>query len=125
MCIRDRSTITKMSLGCFGVVASNLIKAFAAFQAGSGQASWLWVLGAIAVITVGELYLSPIGLSPVSYTHLPSNNALGTVVQAADRGNVDTVIIGGRVRKYRGKVVGLDMNKVKAMTCLLYTSRCV
>jgi cytosine/adenosine deaminase-related metal-dependent hydrolase len=45
----------------------------------------------------------------------PSNNALGTVVQAADRGNVDTVIIGGRVRKYRGKVVGLDMNKVKAM----------
>jgi cytosine/adenosine deaminase-related metal-dependent hydrolase len=46
----------------------------------------------------------------------PSNNALGTVVQAADRGNVDTVIIGGRVRKYRGKVVGLDMNKVKAMT---------
>jgi 5-methylthioadenosine/S-adenosylhomocysteine deaminase len=45
----------------------------------------------------------------------PSNNALGTVVQAADRGNVDTVIIGGRIRKYRGKVVGLDMNKVKAM----------
>jgi len=45
----------------------------------------------------------------------PSNNALGTVVQAADRGNVDTVIIGGRVRKYRGKVVGLDMNEVKAM----------
>src|ERR1700734_282323 len=27
----------------------------------------------------------------------PSNNALGTVVQAADRGNVDTVFIGGRV----------------------------
>ena len=36
----------------------------------------------------------------------PPNNALGVVVQAADRGNVDTVIIGGRVRKYRGKVVG-------------------
>jgi POT family proton-dependent oligopeptide transporter len=62
----EPSTITKMSLGCFGVVASNLIKAFAAFQAGSGQASWLWVLGAIAVITVGELYLSPIGLSLVT-----------------------------------------------------------
>jgi 5-methylthioadenosine/S-adenosylhomocysteine deaminase len=45
----------------------------------------------------------------------PSNNAVGTVVQAADRGNVDTVIIGGRVRKYRGKVVDLDMKKLKAM----------
>jgi 5-methylthioadenosine/S-adenosylhomocysteine deaminase len=45
----------------------------------------------------------------------PPNNALGVVVQAADRGNIDTVIIGGRVRKYRGKVVGLDMGKLKGM----------
>jgi cytosine/adenosine deaminase-related metal-dependent hydrolase len=28
----------------------------------------------------------------------PSNNALGTVVQAAESSNIDTVIIGGRVR---------------------------
>jgi cytosine/adenosine deaminase-related metal-dependent hydrolase len=45
----------------------------------------------------------------------PSNNAIGTVVQAAERSNVDTVIIGGRVRKYRGKVVGLDMRRLKTM----------
>jgi 5-methylthioadenosine/S-adenosylhomocysteine deaminase len=45
----------------------------------------------------------------------PSNNAIGTVVQAAERSNVDTVIIGGRVRKYRGRVVGLDMVSLKAM----------
>jgi len=45
----------------------------------------------------------------------PPNNAVGVVVQAADRGNVDTVIIGGRVRKYRGKVIGLDMAKLKGM----------
>jgi POT family proton-dependent oligopeptide transporter len=62
----EPSTITKMSLGCFGVVAANLVKAFAAYQAGAGQASWLWVLGSIAIITVGELYLSPIGLSLVT-----------------------------------------------------------
>ena len=62
----EPSTITKMSLGCCGVVASNLVKAFAAWQAGAGQASWLWVLGAIAIITVGELYLSPVGLSLVT-----------------------------------------------------------
>src|SRR3984957_12231634 len=45
----------------------------------------------------------------------PSNNAIGTVVQAAERSNVDTVIIGGRVRKYRGSVVGLNMVSLKAM----------
>jgi 5-methylthioadenosine/S-adenosylhomocysteine deaminase len=45
----------------------------------------------------------------------PSNNAVGTVVQAAERSNIDTVIIGGRVRKYRGEVVGLDMKRLKAM----------
>ena len=43
----------------------------------------------------------------------PSNNALGTVVQAADRSNVDTVIIGGRIRKRGGRIVGLDMAKLK------------
>jgi 5-methylthioadenosine/S-adenosylhomocysteine deaminase len=45
----------------------------------------------------------------------PSNNAIGTVVQAAERSNIDTVIIGGRVRKYRRQVVGLDMVSLKAM----------
>jgi cytosine/adenosine deaminase-related metal-dependent hydrolase len=45
----------------------------------------------------------------------PSNNAIGTVVQAAERSNVDTVIIGGRIRKYAGKVIGLDMTRLKAM----------
>ncbi|MGA7430405.1 MAG: MFS transporter, partial [Xanthobacteraceae bacterium] len=62
----EPSTITKMALGCFGVTAANLVKAFAAFYAGAGQASWLWVLGSIAIITVGELYLSPVGLSLVT-----------------------------------------------------------
>src|SRR5271169_4328655 len=40
----EPSTITKMALGCFGVTAANLIRAFAAFHAGASQASWLWVL---------------------------------------------------------------------------------
>ena len=45
----------------------------------------------------------------------PSNNALGTVVQAAERSNVETVIIGGRVRKHQGNVMSLDMTHLKAM----------
>jgi POT family proton-dependent oligopeptide transporter len=39
----------------------------AAWQAGpDGKASWLWLFGYFVVITAGELYLSPIGLSLVS-----------------------------------------------------------
>jgi 5-methylthioadenosine/S-adenosylhomocysteine deaminase len=45
----------------------------------------------------------------------PSNNAVGTVVQAAERSNVDIVIIAGRVRKYRGKVADLDTSGLRAM----------
>ncbi len=62
----EPSTVTKMALGCFGLTAANLIMGFAAFHAGAGQASWLWLLGSIAVTTVGELYLSPVGLSLVT-----------------------------------------------------------
>ena len=43
----------------------------------------------------------------------PSNNALGTVVAAADVKNVDTVIIGGTVRKAAGKVIGVNWPKLK------------
>jgi POT family proton-dependent oligopeptide transporter len=40
--------------------------AAAALHAGGGKASWLWLLGYFVVITIGELYISPIGLSLVS-----------------------------------------------------------
>jgi 5-methylthioadenosine/S-adenosylhomocysteine deaminase len=46
----------------------------------------------------------------------PSNNAIGTVVAAADSRNVDTVIIGGKVRKFAGRIAGLDMAAFKRMT---------
>ena len=45
----------------------------------------------------------------------PLNNALGTVVQAADVGNVDTVIIGGAIRKRRGALVGVDMQRFRQL----------
>jgi proton-dependent oligopeptide transporter, POT family len=38
----------------------------AAWVAGGGQASWLWLFFYFVVITVGELYLSPVGLSLVT-----------------------------------------------------------
>ena len=62
----EPSTISKMALGCFLVAVSYLIMAAAAWHAGAGMASWLWLFAYFVVITVGELYLSPIGLSLVT-----------------------------------------------------------
>jgi len=62
----EPSTVVKMALGCFGVTLANLILVFAAWQAGAEKASWWWLFAFFAVITIGELYLSPVGLSFVT-----------------------------------------------------------
>jgi POT family proton-dependent oligopeptide transporter len=62
----EPSTVTKMALGCFGVALSYLIMAGAAWSAGGNSATWWWLFAYFVVITIGELYLSPIGLSLVS-----------------------------------------------------------
>ncbi|MDS7595480.1 amidohydrolase family protein [Agrobacterium tumefaciens] len=46
----------------------------------------------------------------------PSANAVGTVAGAADRGNVETVIVGGTIRKSGGKLTGVDMPKIHRAT---------
>jgi POT family proton-dependent oligopeptide transporter len=55
-----------MALGCFGVTLSYLVMALAAWHAGAGKASWLWLFAFFVIITIGELYLSPVGLSLVT-----------------------------------------------------------
>jgi POT family proton-dependent oligopeptide transporter len=62
----EPSTIYKMAIGCLLVGAANLLMAGAAVLAGPGKASWLWIVLYNAVLTLGELYLSPVGLSLVS-----------------------------------------------------------
>jgi proton-dependent oligopeptide transporter, POT family len=71
-------TITKMAYGCFGVTAAYLIMVAAALSVSSvagganaaaaagSKASWLWLFAYFVVITLGELYLSPVGLSFVT-----------------------------------------------------------
>ncbi len=44
----------------------------------------------------------------------PSGNAFGTVVHAAERSNIDTVMIGGRIVKRDGKVLGVDSERLRA-----------
>jgi POT family proton-dependent oligopeptide transporter len=61
----EPSTVNKMALGCFGLALGYLILAGAAWVT-AGKASWLWLFAFFVVITLGELYISPIGLSLVS-----------------------------------------------------------
>ena len=42
----------------------------------------------------------------------PLNNAAGVVVNQMNPGNVDTVFIAGKVKKWRGNLVGVDMPRV-------------
>lgn len=44
----------------------------------------------------------------------PSGNAFGTVVHAADRSNIDTVLIGGRIVKRNGTLAGVDSARLRA-----------
>ena len=63
---REPSTVAKMAIGCFLNAAAYLVMVAAASTSAGGQASWLWLFGYFVVITVGELYLSPVGLSLVT-----------------------------------------------------------
>ena len=64
---REPTTVNKMAIGCFGVAAANMVLALAATWAGGdAKVSWLWLAGYFVIITIGELYLSPTGLSLVT-----------------------------------------------------------
>jgi POT family proton-dependent oligopeptide transporter len=57
----------KMALGCLLAGGSFLVMIFAAHGTGPDERrSAAWLLGTIFVLTMGELYLSPIGLSLVT-----------------------------------------------------------
>ena len=62
----EPSTVAKMAIGCFLAAVAYLVLVAAAWHANGAQASWLWLFGYFFILTVGELYLSPVGLSLVS-----------------------------------------------------------
>ncbi|TMD47369.1 MAG: hypothetical protein E6I86_09330 [Chloroflexi bacterium] len=47
--------------------------------------------------------------------NLPLNNAIGTVVQGADTKNVDIVWIAGELKKWRGTILGVDLDRVRSL----------
>ena len=63
----EPSSIMKMAMGCFLAGASYLVMVLAVQGTGPEERrSIAWLLGTIFILTIGELYLSPIGLSFVT-----------------------------------------------------------
>jgi POT family proton-dependent oligopeptide transporter len=62
----EPSSIAKMAIGCFCVALAYLVLTVAAWQAGEGEASWLWQIAFFVLSGLGQYYVWPTGLSLVS-----------------------------------------------------------
>jgi POT family proton-dependent oligopeptide transporter len=62
----EPSSIAKMAIGCFCLALAYLVLTVAAWQAGEGEASWLWQVAFFVLAALGEYYVWPTGLSLVS-----------------------------------------------------------
>jgi POT family proton-dependent oligopeptide transporter len=62
----EPATATKLAIGCLINSLAYLIMVAAALSSAGEKVSWLWLLVYFAIITVGELYLSPTSLSLVT-----------------------------------------------------------
>jgi POT family proton-dependent oligopeptide transporter len=70
---KEPGSISKMALGCTMVGVSFLPLIYIAHGLGETQrVSFLWLVGATFILTLGELYLSPIGQSLVAQVAPPS-----------------------------------------------------
>jgi proton-dependent oligopeptide transporter, POT family len=62
----EPTSVSKMAIGCFILGASFIVMIVGAKVVGGGKGSMFWPLFCTFLLTIGELYLSPIGLSLVT-----------------------------------------------------------
>lgn len=63
---KEPSSVAKMAIGCLILGVGFALMGIAAIVSGGDKASVLWLVGATVLLTLGELYLSPVGLSLVT-----------------------------------------------------------
>jgi POT family proton-dependent oligopeptide transporter len=64
---REPSSVHKMAFGCLCVALANLVMLTVAASAADGaKASALWLVGYFTLVTIGELFLAPVGLALIS-----------------------------------------------------------
>ena len=75
----EPSSLKKIAQGCVYQTVGFLVLAAVALSVGeTGKASWLWLVLFIGLVTIGELYLSPISLS--LYSKLAPPQILSTMI---------------------------------------------
>ena len=62
----EPSSVSKMAIGCIILGLSFIIMVFGISMMSGGKGSWFWPVLCTLMLTIGELYLSPIGLSLVT-----------------------------------------------------------
>lgn len=63
---REPTTITKLTTGCVLLALAYVLPAIVVWANGANPVSWLWLLVFFFLVTVAELYFSPIGISLMS-----------------------------------------------------------
>ena len=93
---REPSTIAKMAIGCVLLGAAYLVMAAAAWSGAPTSASMLWLLLYFAILTIGELYFSPISLSLVANLAptMSRSTAMGIWLSTSFLGNIAAGFIG-------------------------------
>ena len=68
----------------------------------------------IGTLTPGK-YADLIAIRAEDLNNMPVNNAIGTIVLATESKNIDMVFVAGRLRKWRGKLIGQDIDALRTM----------
>ncbi len=63
---KEMSSVTKMAVGCIVLGLSFIVMVIGAKAIGTGKGSLFWPVFCTMLLTIGELYLSPVGLSLVT-----------------------------------------------------------
>jgi cytosine/adenosine deaminase-related metal-dependent hydrolase len=68
----------------------------------------------IGTLTPGK-YADLIAIRAEDLNNMPVNNAIGTIVLATESHNIDMVFVAGSLRKWRGKLIGQDIDALRTM----------
>lgn len=116
---KEPSTPAKIGLGLFITSLSSLVMVGAVFASQNGihKSSPSWLIGTYAVITIGELFLSPMGLSLVSKLSPPRLTSLmmGGWFLATSLGNKLSGVLASLWDMYDHKAMFFTVNFAGAM----------
>ncbi|MGO4830738.1 amidohydrolase family protein [Rhizobiaceae sp. 2RAB30] len=109
----QRAFINEEALGgkadCAAMVTSRDVLRFATLEGAKGL-KLDRKTGSLTPGKEGDIVL----LDASAFYVAPLNHATGAVVTLMERSNVDTVMVAGKIRKWRGKLVDVDLPKLRA-----------